>query len=271
MLVIHNLDKKAFVQKAKEEESVLLIDPASFVNASLLKSTIHYSIMPIKKEVKELIGRTDKLPKHKISEYMNDCLLEVLSVPRKNNVDKIFQKALSALEEGKNVHSTLSGSVLFIEWLFKHNLKIDKIECDIGLDEMEEAYGNIINKYFYPIALERLLKMLCMFYGQKIPFNINKLISKVQVKLIEIENKEVSISELNQNHLQRIFDFVEELRIKENLPSINIFNKINEEIENLLNLITESEFEVEQNGFKSFSLKNKKENNFIDMYLEVLS
>lgn len=276
MLKIYSTDKQAFVQKnsARDENAVLLADPASFINHTLLKqSIIPYSIMPISANIKQMVQKFDKIQKFKLEGEISECLLNVLTIPRYNNLDKIFEKAELALKNNNDVYATLTGAVLFIEWLHNKKSIIEDIDCDIPLDEMEESFLSIKNKVFYPVALERLLKMLAMFYGKKIPKTINYKISNFQVNLLAIENSEDVNEKLNlisENDIDVLFDYIETLKNEVALNSINIFNKILEELIILKRIILSEQIEFKKEPFTEIKSGNT-DNQFIDMYVEVLS
>lgn len=278
MLKIYSTDKETFQAKSASNDAgaVLIADPSQFISNFFLSSLDKFSIIPVPQEAKKIISDKN-IHKYKVEEFFKPALINSITRQRYNNLERIFEKGLLALENCQNVYATPNGAVLFIEWLYNKKIKVEKCENDLLIDEMIETYNKIKNESFYPIALERLLKLFMLFYNKQLNKDSVFKISNFQKKLIDIENseKEIGIELLNNDLLietQEIKEIIITLQEKDTneIPSINIYNKCIEELISLENKITSDTKKIFKENFVKINSNNNFEDKFLEMYQEVL-
>jgi len=262
--------------------ATLVDDPADYVANFFMESMHKFSVIPVPLN-KELL-RIPNIRKSKVKEDYKEALIAALTRPRLGNLDKLFTRALANLEEGKDVFATPRGGILFIDWAIKNNY-FEKFEIDtlLSLDEMGEINNQIQNKSFYPIATERLLKLFMLFYSKYLTEEEIISVSKFQNQLIYLDRQETQeqmaygldcIRKKNIEVIEGVLKKVKSEVMTKNghmLPSINIFNKIEEEIGSLQKKMNSRENRFFREDFVKISGNEDTSDDFINRYIDAAS
>lgn len=263
--------QEAFAKKTKNKDAVLLGDPVTFVSNFLLGNLNKFGIIPFHQEIINLMEYQKNIHVHKIHELIKTPLLRAITRHRKNNVEGILNDALIALQNGGDVITTPEGGVLLMEYLSDRghsaeSLSID-IETNLLVSEMMEMYNNIKHPSFYPIALERLLKLFSLFFNKNLKSEEKKLIGKFQIELLNLKEEPITVS---LGDIKKIVASQKE--IATNVQNVNIFDKIEEEIEILESILKEETTSVIVTDDEFIEMKIEKElsDEFFSIYEKIL-
>ena len=272
MIYIAENAQEAFARKSKNKDAVLVGDPTTFVSNFLLGNLNKFGIIPFHQEIINLMEFQKNIHVHKIHELIKAPLLRAITRHRKNNVENILNDALVALKNGQDVITTPEGGVLLLECMNDKGHSADSlsinIETNVMVSELMEIYNNMKNPSFYPIALERLLKLFSLFYNKNLETDEKKLIGKLQVELLNLKEQPISVS---LEDIKKILSSQKE--IASNIQNVNIFDKIEEEIE-ILESMLEEDFTsvIVTNNDEFLEMKTQKDSSdeFFNMYEKIL-
>lgn len=174
------------------DHSFFLKDPSDEVSNFLLFSMQRFAVLPTLFVQKE----NSKITTKSARRFFKEPLISSFVRP-KNNQEDSYKLVLNYLENGENVSSTEKAGVMFLDWALE-NGHANKFEIDtlLSISEMAEIYNHEVNKPFFPIAQERLLKLFVFFYKNYMSKEEKKVISAHQNQLIFLER--VNISELKE-------------------------------------------------------------------------
>lgn len=267
-IIVAETAQDAFSAKAKNREAVLLGDPKTFISNFLLGSLQKFGVVPFHKDILSLMENQKNLHIHKVQELVKPALLRATTRHRRNNMDILLSDALIALkEDGRDVITTPEGGILFLEFLKEKSETIStlgvEIESDLMHNDMMDIFNDIKNPSFYPIALERALKLFSIFYGKKMEKEKIALIGKFQLELLS-EDFTLTVN------LEDIKDIIKEQKANAiNVQSVNIFDKIIEEID-ILKEVLSKEYEIIKDDFVEIKTKDDFSDTFLEMYEEIV-
>lgn len=263
-------------------QSTLVADPADYVANFFMEAMHKFSVIPIAFDAEVL--NTPNIRVKTLKDEYKEALIGALTRPRLGNTERLFARALSDLEEGRDVYATPSGGILFLNWAMETgNISKFEVDTDLSLDEMGDINNYIVNKAFYPIAVERLLKLFMLFYSKFLTEAEISDISKFQNQLLYLdrqkteEEMQYAFSCIKARSTELIFNVLEKVKkevlAKNNqvLPGINIFNKIGEEIGSLQRKMNSGENRFFREDFVKISGNEENSEDFINKYIEAVS
>lgn len=260
----------------KQQGGILISNPANLVADFLAKQLF---------EDKQLVYSDKRIDKNQpIRELTNDfkpAILKMISRPILNNTNSFLEKVFN---EDEQFICTPEGGVLLIEYASKNNLELKDIEIEAELSQLCDIYSDLKNPTFYPIAMERLFKLFCIFYNKKLTADENSNIALFQKVLIILDKKN-NLENLKEELIspkQEIITLIEKMidivnRIESIDPlqtTCNIFNKIQEELNSFKQKLefVESILLVKENedAFLEIHLKRDLSDEFLNLYTSIL-
>lgn len=273
----------------------LVSDPAEYIAKFFMHSMHKYSVIRNVANKDRLMDYDHKKEIYKerfkedfredFNEDLKESMIKTITKPRLNNVNRLFEAAVKDLKKGNNVYATPKGGVLFINWAIENNINIEELNVDtlLSLDELADINNEIKNEAFYPIALERLFKLFMLFYSKHLEKEEIRKVGGFQNQLSYIERQtdpkgiEYAFKCIETKKIDFLLNLLNRTEEKVSnqsdfqLPSVNLFNKINEEL-NLLDNKLHSEnnrFSCE-NSIKITSVDDLSDN-FIDKYIRAVA
>lgn len=273
-IVIADTLQEAIIMK--QQGGILISNPANLVADFLAKQLF---------EDKQLVYSDKRIDKNQpIRELKADfkpAILKMISKPILNNTNSFLEKVFN---EEEQFICTPEGGVLLIEYASKNGLELIDMEIEAELTHLCDIYSELKNPIFYPIAMERLFKLFCIFYNKKLTTDENSNIALFQ-KVLTILDKQNNLEHLKTELIsqkQDILTLIEKMqtvvaRIEALAPlqtTCNIFNKIQEELNSFhqkLDFVEEIELKKEtEDDFLEIHLKRDLSDEFINMYTSIL-
>ncbi len=265
--MLHILTAQEAFQKNKHSQNgSILMEPSIFASNFLIRSFDKFGIMDVDAELLYLIDTQQNIHNHSLSNQ-EQHFVRMVSRPIYGNTDRIFEKSLEELNNGNEVFSTPGAASLFLKWLKEEEIEFSfDINSSFTLENLAEEYSAIQNRDFYPVVLERLLKLWFIFYG--------KYISKEETKEIGIFQSEILKGNYSEEKVDKVYELVDKIKKQElekaALPSNNIFNKIIEETLLFKNVLS-NQGEIISGSFDILSVNPDKIESDKAMYQELFS
>ena len=235
MFYIYNSTPEV-LENWKKEDGLLLL-PSESVFTFLVNSLDKFGVLKTENSIKELIDNKHikNISIDKVKNVLNqEEMSDVFSKPNKGQLDHLFYKTVENIGEARDIYCTTDSFALFIYWCSQGNYNFDEeIYFEGDIEAIFNAFANQMNKSISLKSLERLLKLFSMFYGKKIDRRKNKDISKFQYLLLSDNNEETIFKKAK--YIKRIIEDLHK-KEKENLSSCNIFNKVIEMLDTLIQL-----------------------------------
>jgi len=257
-IIVHQNPKEAILASLEKKEKVFIESSHYLINFLIIK--LHrYLVMPIPKK---LYNFTEKMENKNIN--INDFNLyspfkeHIIKTPFNILIRNLYKQTENMLDFLKNssqktIHTTKEGNLLITWYIKEKNIPIENIRLyspyqieiiDRGIkDYVEDMYY----RRFYPLGLERLLKLYGLLYLSKEKKNENKIkfLADMQEHILSIKHPK----DFNPLILEKAFEFFE----KESLyfekvlqmPLNNLVNKIIEELKKLKFLSNLKEIEID--------------------------
>lgn len=260
MRKIYESNGEAYKSKASKG-GFLIKDEQNLLSKFLVNTCSKYGILPLRIEMQEGI-----MTKETISDYHN-FFKAMLSKPV-NVLDKLFEKSL----ELDVVHLTPLTGALFVEWAYDNKIKVEDLDADLTSSDLAEEYNKYRNRTLYPLVIERLLKIFCLFYNKQCSKEDLDFVSAVQSEL-HYNNKSdtFTVSEDTLNKLKNLINKVYESEQETNqLPDCNVFTKLLEEINLAIDKISFGFEVVDEDGFAAVLSSKDFSDEFVDKYIEVI-
>jgi len=246
-IIVHKNPKEAILASLGKKERVF-VEPSHYLINFLIIKLHRYLVMPIPKK---LYNFTEKMENKNIN--INDFNLyspfkeHIIKTPFNILIRNLY-KQIDVLDFLKNssqetIHTTREGSLLITWYIKEKNIPIENIRLyspyqnpieiiDRGIkDYVEDMYY----RRFYPLGLERLLKLYGLLYLSKEKENENKInfLADMQEHILSIKHPK----DFNPLILEKAFEFFEKESIYFEkvlqMPSSNLVNKIIEEFKRL--------------------------------------
>ena len=287
-IVVHKTQKEAIQASLAERERVF-IEPSHYLsNFSVLKFH-RYLIMPVPKKLYNIADK--KLVKNiNVFDFNLNSKFEepIQQTPFNILVRNVYKQAghniqvnLENLPETKRVHTTQEGFVLIAWFLREKDIEINSIQIFSPYETTKELIErgvkdyihNNVYKAFYPLSLERALKLYGILYLSKERKDPNKtyFVADLQEQLLGIR----ALKDFNPLLLEAALDYFEkESEYFKNIlqfPPNNLVNKILEEFKHLefLRRLEEQEHTEKSNAFTfNYFVPKKEMKRFFEKQLE---
>lgn len=257
---IYESNGEAYKSKASKG-GFLIKDEQNLLSKFLVNTCSKYGILPLRIEMQEGI-----MTKETISDYHN-FFKAMLSKPV-NVLDKLFEKSI----ELDTVHFTPLTGALFIEWAYDNKIKVDDLDADLTSSDLAEEYNKYRNRTLYPLVIERLLKIFCLFYNKQCSKEELDFVSAVQSEL-HYNNKSATFT-VSEDTLSKLKDLINKVYESEQeanqLPDCNVFTKLLEEINLAIDKISFGFTVVDEDGFAAVLSSKDFSDEFVDKYIEVI-
>jgi len=251
-VIIHGSQKEA-INTALENNERVFIEPSHYLNNFMILKLHRYLVMPIPKKLYNVIDKK-KIKNANVfdfnlnSKFKNPIQKTPFNILQRNlykQSEYNIRLNLSELSETNTIHLTKESFIIF-SWFLreKKEVLINDISMissySYSLEELikrgvkDYIYNNVA-KYFYPLVLERALKLYGSLYLSKEYKNKEKIcfIDSLQKHLLGINSlkeinplfieKAISYFEKESEYFEKVFNF----------PSNNLVNKIIEELKHI--------------------------------------
>jgi len=231
MLVVTSDSEQVLRQRGRNDG--VLIEPSCYINNFLVRSLDKFGVVAGPHEVLEKI---EKYPNANIplSQIPGPTLKRIFARPDFGNTESLFNATIEQLKSGDSVYTTPGAAGMLMKYIVDNEIETDFFfNLQVEIEEIHNSFAEKNNKPFIPIGFERLLKLFSIFYGREIKNKI-KFVSAVQLNMIDADKGDISfIKRTNFKDLKDIVLSVYENH-KEEFSSNNVFNKLLEDINNIM-------------------------------------
>ena len=246
-------DEIATIKAAKKDRKRLFIEPFFFLSSFIIQKWYRYLVMPIPKELYKLSNQKRNVNVADVDKKILKSPLNAL----KKDMFSISKNIEYILDKDSDIYVTPT-SIIILLWYLKEKKGIsydigDEAYINKGIDML---FSNYLNDNFYPLALERLIKLYSMFYLKHDTSSKIKCIGAFQASLRKHSFDNVqSLEEVTE-----IFKKEAEYLLAIGIPDSNIANKILEMLRKLENLLQfQNDVIISKDRFMSCRLSSKKE------------